>query len=345
MTDIDAIIPYLPSVLNNKHLNNSDYKTLYSSDGKCDTLIDELEKYEEIREFCLYLTGILSKFNTKRPFWGLFQNHNCIIVKYWMFDNLYNGTIQNNRIHEILGKLIKIWDEYDAKNCDFIKDVSTKDNFEKMKKLYYYASNYETIQMYINDKQGKCHPKVRKYIDEMDKLYNEVKDDCKNPISIYCNILNDINSVYTTKDKLSKLNCIEESLTELPTRSDVNVGGFQARTNSDGGFMSYGTFNHSGEDSEDFSLGPEASRDSISPSNTIMASTIPVLGILVAFFTVYKFTPLGTMLHSRLLRNKITRLHAGDEEPNIYVEDFYEYDESSYSGKQNNIRYLPLQNN
>lgn len=284
----DAIIPYLPSVLNNKHLNNSDYKKLYSSEGKCDTLIDQLEKYEEIREFCLYLTGILSKFNTKRPFWGLFQNHNCIIVKYWMFDNLYNGTIQNNKIYEILGKLIKIWNEYGAKNCDFIKDVSTKDNFQKMKKLYYYASNYETIQMYINDNHGKCHSNVKKYIDEMDKLYNEVKDDCKNPKSNYCNILNDINSVYTTEDKLSKLKCIVVPVTELPTREEENVGGFQARTNSDGRLMSHGTFNLSGEDSEDFSLGPEASRDSISPSSTIVASTIPVLGILVAFFTLYK---------------------------------------------------------
>ncbi|SBS90632.1 PIR Superfamily Protein [Plasmodium ovale curtisi] len=345
MTDIDAIIPYLPSVLNNKHLNNSDYKTLYSSDAKCDTLIDELQKYEEIREFCLYLTGILSKFNTRRPFLGLFQNHNCIIVKYWMFDNLYNGTIQNKKIHEIVGKLIKIWYEYDVKNCDFIKDVSTKDDFEKMKKLYYYASNYETIQMYINGNDGKCHSNVKKYIDEMDKLYNKVKDDCQNPINTYCNILNDINSVYTTEDKLSKLNCIVETLTELPTREDANVGGFQGRANSYGGLMSHGTFNPSGEDSEDFSLGPEASRDSISPSSTIVASTIPVLGILVAFFTVHKFTPFGTMLHSRLLRNKITRLHAVDEEPNRYLEDYYEYDVSNYSEKQNNISYLPLQNN
>lgn len=51
------------------------------------------------------------------------------------------------------------------------------------------------------------------------------------------------------------------------------------------------------------------------------------------------------MLHSRLLRNKITRLHEVDEEPNRNVEDYYEYDVSNYSENQNNISYLPLQNN
>ncbi|SBT57882.1 PIR Superfamily Protein [Plasmodium ovale wallikeri] len=345
MSEIDEIITYLPTNLNYKHISTFPYDTNYADDAKCDILDEELENYAQIRKLCLKFSGMLNVFQRKHLFVGPFKNDKCIVIKYWILDNLYNGTINSNKIPEIFGKLINISVQYNNNKCDFAKDISNKDDFYKKKKLYDYASNYETIKQYINDNKEKCHPKVWKYIDEMDKLYNEVKNYCQNPISTYCNILNDINSVYTTEDKLSKLNCIVEPLNELPTRVDLNVGGFQARANSDGRLMSHGTFNPSGEDSEDFSLGPEASRDNISPSSTIMASTIPVLGILVAFFTVYKFTPLGTMLHSRLLRNKITRLHAGDEEPNIYVEDFYEYDESSYSGKQNNIRYFPLQNN
>ncbi|SBT83335.1 PIR protein [Plasmodium ovale] len=345
MSEIDEIIAYLPTHLNYNDISTFPYDKYYADDAKCDILDEKLENYAQIRELCLKFSGILNVFLTKHPYVGPFKNDNCTVVKYWILDNLYNGTINSNKIPEIFGKFIHISLQYNTNECDFAKDFSNKGDFYKKKKLYYYASNYETIKQYINDNQDKCHPTVKKYIDEMDKLYNKVKDDCKNSKSNYCNILNDINSVYTTEDKLSKLNCIVEPLTELPTRKDANVGGFQGRANSYGGLMSHGTFNPSGEDSEDFSLGPEASRDSISPSSTIVASTIPVLGILVAFFTVYKFTPFGTMLHSRLLRNKITRLHAVDEEPNRYLEDYYEYDVSNYSGKQNNISYLPLQNN
>ncbi|SBT54321.1 PIR Superfamily Protein [Plasmodium ovale wallikeri] len=324
MTDIDKYIDILPSSKNNIRLNNW-YKS-YEYERECDKLEQSLPDYSEIKDFCLNFTGNLKDFS-KLSFWGPFQNHRCTILNYWAHDQLFNVIIKDStsdNITNLLSGIFPIWNEFlEATNCSMRPQMNIPNYFITMKKLYYYAMDYETIERYIRDNDYKCNENIKNYLEDVDNLYNETKGKCNSRRELECSVLKDIEEVYKL-DKFEKLDCEVETSSTLPR----GLGGQHLAPRQP-------------EDEPSAMLGEKTDSVEDSPSNTITGAIFPIFGSFILFFITYKFTPLKSWIQSRILGKKIIGHNMNEEDINESLENTYE-NFSAIKEYDHNISYNPL---
>lgn len=273
-------IPNLPSIKNYDSLDSS--YSLHGDINKCNKLQQDLEQYQGIKKFCLNFTGIFSKFNNLSLF-GPFDSDHCTIVKYWMYDRLFNDILKENKhgnIASIIVKLIPIWKYYDKDaKCDIVNNSTLKDDFNKMKKLYDYITNYTTIHMYLMNKSFICKEYYRKYSDEINLLYKQIKNNCQTSNHLNCYMFKIIERTYNSQN-VEELRC-DKVLTNTVNFSDqIEMSESSPRRESE-------IYSESGRSLLAGSAGIRGV-PSWSVSDIVIVLVFPLFSILIIIFILYK---------------------------------------------------------
>ncbi|SBS95949.1 PIR Superfamily Protein, partial [Plasmodium malariae] len=174
MSDKDDLGTSLPSTLNYNKLNkNKDY----DSDAICDKLEEELSDYNDVFGFCENYTGIIKYFK----------------------ELSFSVKKVNNDISEIILKIKKVFVNYNKiEGCDLFNFPHLKEDFDKMKSVYDYATNYSTITTYLRDNNYICNQYLKDYINTNDELYINTKNSCNTADKKnkkYCNVFDYIKEV------------------------------------------------------------------------------------------------------------------------------------------------------
>ncbi|SCA60164.1 VIR protein [Plasmodium vivax] len=387
---MNQVLSSLPSTINYNKLNKNYGE--YHNEVQCDKLHEELKKvypeklgdYKNIQKFCEKLTDILSRFNTLK-FYGSLQDHKCIIVKYWMYDQLFNyikGEYSIENMRPFLHILPSIWKgSITDTNCilDDV-DIDSKEDFNKIKILFDYAQDYNTIKSAIKLPNKECSDEYMSYLKKGIETYNAFKQDCSdNSDEHYCVKFRNLKNIYEM-DKLSNIICKIENPSlkysleafNFPDEDDsereeretkglgkgkqqmeyfeeeeeVNKGGIGIAGNGlqDSGRMLQ--LDRSVQLEPGVPLDSQALSHSLSPSplstnDNLRKAVIPVSGGLLSLFMFYKFTPLGRRLRVFFSRNKLNSLN--NNQVNDYLlTNKIEYGHPNSEIDRHNIGYNPL---
>ncbi|VUZ99320.1 PIR protein [Plasmodium vivax] len=227
------VLSSLPSRINYNKLTENYGK--FADYVKCDTLREQLMKaypgklvaYTSIEQFCEKLTDILRSFN-KLVFSGSFQDHKCIIVKYWMYEQLFKSIKSEyvitdmSRFLEILSNIWK--DCITDKNCN-IDDARTysDEDFNKINDLFDYAQDYDTIERAINPTTKECSDEYMSYLKKGIQTYNEIKQDCSNnshkPNCVQFSKLKSIYEMNSSSNNMYEMDNLSNKICEIENPS------------------------------------------------------------------------------------------------------------------------------
>ncbi|SBS94737.1 PIR Superfamily Protein [Plasmodium ovale curtisi] len=340
MTSPYANISHLTS---NKLYKNLDERFLsHGKNVECGKLKRELNNNDDFLLFCMRVTGNLENYHNLEIS-RLFNEYRCKYLNLWVYENIskFDKTISTS----IKSKILGIWNDYTVKNnCtpEFIEYIH-EDDYKKSKSLYDYALNYEILELDFMNCKKPCTKEDDKYIKENIDIYKQAKDYCKSDEEHrkYCSALKVIEKVYP--NKLSKLYCNEvvtvetlKILERFTTEEDTDVKG---QPSSERQCPTRRTL----ENTESAFVVSQCEACICPNSSNSLAIALPLLGSIFIFFILYKYTPLGTWLHSFLLRKKRSRF-IDEEETQELLENTYDSTDRNTHNGGHNINYYPLQN-
>ncbi|SBT83238.1 PIR protein [Plasmodium ovale] len=304
---------------------------------------------ESLNFFCQSFTGNLRNYENIK-FSNFFDKFRCIFLNIWLYEYLVKENFKSSPLKYsfVEGRIVTLWSEYNFQNkCnyDFIY-YSNKKDYDRMKKMYEFALNFEKLYFFIKKSNDPCTFEDEKYIQESLKLYKEVESECQpgteivseyNTKRIHCDALRDINTFYD-KGELSELKCTttmsaEEILKKIQERESRELGKVVFREIAS-------TDSHLGTSDDQLNLSEEAS--SPSDSHNAMAITFPFLGVLSIFYSLYKFTPVGPLINSRFAKGKINNFNINEGEQEL-LENEFDHEHMNISFDQHGIGYHPVQ--
>ncbi|SBT83455.1 PIR protein [Plasmodium ovale] len=332
----DLDIYFLPSVKNYRHLSTYGYH--YDGDiNLCEDMEKELNDYEGIEKLCLIITGILNKFDVLKID-NLFENDKCPFVNIWLHDELFNNIKKkygHKNISEFIVHLLnerqKLFQKPENKGrvekCKIRTDLNNELFFKEMKKLYDYVTDYETINRKLQDPEFMCSEKYKQYIEDGVDVYNKAKSGCETKENIYCAEYRRIKN-YITDDILSKLKCTKEK----PKALSVSEGHSHLREQT-------ARSQHEGTPPYGLDSGPELDSNLHSHSSKSIAIIFPLIGILLIFFFLFKFTPLVALLRHRLLKKKITGPYQDKDEKEEFLSCIQDHSSINTENSAHNVGY------
>ncbi|GAW84585.1 variable surface protein [Plasmodium gonderi] len=178
-------------------------------------LDDEMEKLNSIFNSYSSINGILQKpFNAlcfMTYFKGFSSHELCNYFYYWLGNNIIDKVNGDDDFKEIVSLFyhgIRIVGASNRCQKDFIK--VTKDEFRKIKWVFDYISNYESLKYALNNDTKLCFPALKDYIEESQSIYNKVYEECStNKSTPSCDLYKRIFPDYKIGPKLYPLNCNE----------------------------------------------------------------------------------------------------------------------------------------
>ncbi|SBT83624.1 PIR protein [Plasmodium ovale] len=344
MSDDYDNIGTLTSVKNYDKLDNND--NTYGEYDKCYSQETKVKEFDGFGDFCYKLTGNLVNFK-RLPFEDLFPNSRCKYLNCWVYDRLLkeNIKITDKKFYDIIPAIIKIfYDSYEHNECSYNFFSIPIEDFKKMKKLYDYGSNYSMIKFELQGNQNKCSQEYYTYINRSVELYKSVKAECSTKKDLYCTVIDDIEKIHKYEE-LSGLTCIPVSNpTELQNMRQDSLHDDGAQENESRGGMHEGhreslSYESPQEDAMDQEQG--IGTDSPSSSNVTMGILFPFMGILLSAFSLYKFTPIGSLLQDSIGRKQFIG-HASEELESIPY-SYGDMDTNDY-GNSHHIGYHTVQN-
>ncbi|SBS99516.1 PIR Superfamily Protein, partial [Plasmodium ovale curtisi] len=318
----------LPSFYNYYKLDNI---ILYEADNdfnQCEELSTELKKYEGVVDLCRKLSYFLRNLDKILTI-NVFDNESCEYLNYWIYDRLFNKSI--NDIPDKNFYITSIPFIVRAKNyidygeiCNFHIFKITKVDFAKMKKMFDLAVNYKSIITKFSTTDFKCSTYFDEYIKDSVKVYNDAKEECSTGSEKpYCSVYNVVDGLDSDR-KLSKLQCPElktshSVITTSKQGMDGRVGIQGVVVSNDGRLENdFSAFSHS------ISTGEMLPISDTEAKTYIMAAIFPLIGIILLFFILYKFTPLGSRLHTVLSKKKLISYFEDEHEKQVLSENIYE---------------------
>ncbi|SBT83330.1 PIR protein [Plasmodium ovale] len=304
-----ATLEDLPSYKFYKEFDEGDGST-YNSSCKAEKKIGSDEKLVELCSKTLKNLKLLAETRNQDNF----HNKRCNDLNYWISEQLHKNhgvkeeLIINSPIYiSLYTSLIHIKEKEQIYNICLIDftDTTTEEK-RRRKNLYDYYENYEKLEKIITQKGKKCSKELHEYLTKCVALYKETQQFCRQGetyVRDKCPPFFSYSLIYFPDKDLSVMPCELEvqseasvelvSETEMlakeevkrPSLSDVPVSGDISDTNS-------------------------SSELSPSLSNTLMTTSIPVLGSCFFFLILYRLTPIGSLIRNRLLkgRGKINEL-------------------------------------
>ncbi|SBT01718.1 PIR Superfamily Protein [Plasmodium ovale curtisi] len=321
---------------------------------KCQELYQTMERQyqgsDSIDFFCQNFTGNLQNYENIN-FNEFFDQFRCKFLNIWLYEYLVKEkmNLTDTKSAFIKGKIIEFWSKYNFRNkCDydFIYYSDKNNDYDRMKKMYEFALNFEKLNFFIKTSNDPCTTEDEKYIQESFKLYEEVESECKsepefsseyNTKRIHCDAFRNIDNFYS-KSKLSELKCTttmsaEEALRKIQEKENRGLHQvvFREITSADPYLGS-----------SDNQLSPSEEASSPSDSHNAMAITFPFLGVLSLFYSLYKFTPVGSLINSRFMGSKINNFNINEGEHEL-LENEFDHDHTNVSVGEHGIGYHPVQ--
>ncbi|SBT54184.1 PIR Superfamily Protein [Plasmodium ovale wallikeri] len=308
----EEYVGYLHSVRNYKNLDNDNFKE-HGDTTKCNPLKLHTTNYPNFNDFCLKLTGILNKFN-ELPSSFLFDNNRCKFIYMWTYDKLFNGILNKteDKIDSLMGWMHHFWHRDGNYICDINTDLPKRMDFEKMKVLYDYATDYESLKKYLEDSQFLCTEAFKTYLEQIVNVYTEAKGTCTNASpEKYCKLLTIIDNKYNSNE-LSELNCkgLKPVIHDRPDSLDARVVPEQ-------------------EDSH---------------SSNAVVFVFPLISIILTFLILYKFTPFGRWINSRFLKKRVIESQIDEEQEYEFTEHSYVPMNTNSQNGTHNISYHSMEN-
>ncbi|SBS79981.1 PIR Superfamily Protein [Plasmodium ovale curtisi] len=293
--------------------------------------------------FCQSFTGNLQHYDNI-TFSNFFDKFRCNFLNIWIHEQLLkkNPNSDDRESLFIKGKITRFWGDYEfEKKCKYEFPLySFKEYYDKMKRLYEYALNYEKLYFFIKTRNDPCTTEDDQYIKESVKFYQEVESECESESDIkrmHCDALRNIREFYSDY-KLSELTCTrimpaEDVLKEIQEKTERGLDDvvFKEITPAD-----------SHIDLPDSEVSHSEDVSSSSGSHNAMAVSFPFLGILFIFYSLYKFTPVGSLLNSRLLRNKINNFDINEDGTEL-LQNELDHEHINIQNAEHGIGYHPVQ--
>ncbi|SBT31516.1 PIR Superfamily Protein [Plasmodium ovale wallikeri] len=304
-----ATLEDLPSYKFYKQFDEGDAST-YISSCKAEEKISSNEKLVELCSKILKNLKLLSETKNQDNF----HNKRCNDLNYWISEQLHkNHGVKEERIINsptyisLYTSLIYIKEKEQIYNiCSIDYTDTTTEEKRRRKNLYDYYENYEKLEKIIIQKGEKCSKEHNEYLTKCVALYKETQQFCRQGETYErdkCPPFFSYSLIYCPDKDLSVMPCELEAESEAsvglvsetemlakeevrrPSSSDVPVSGDISDTDS-------------------------SSEPSPSLSNTLMTTSIPVLGSCFFFLILYRLTPIGLLIRNRLLkgRGKINEL-------------------------------------
>ncbi|SBS81971.1 PIR Superfamily Protein [Plasmodium ovale curtisi] len=319
MTGTDKYISELPSDISYHRLNNWRYFG-YKDQNFWDDIEEKLKKYHSISNICevllkgFYVASYLEESKTLyRERWDY--------LYFWAGVKIFDKLDNSSNFKEIMNILNEIRKKFDN-NSMYNYDVSeiTKQQFTNLKEIYDFVHDYEVIESKLLPVDFKCTIKFKDHIENSYNVYNHEKIECTGRYGQYCATLN---KIINTKNNLTKPLCTDVEREETPVRDSHQLLEAQSEDN--------------GSDGQ--SLGSEDSTSAPSAGIGIPIG-LTLFGFLLIFFVLYKFSPLGTVLHAHFLRNKIIRQYINnDKSVNGWLKKTYEYENENSANSRHHIGY------
>ncbi|SBT01593.1 PIR Superfamily Protein [Plasmodium ovale curtisi] len=264
---------------------------------------------------------------------------------YWFGFQLYNHLDDPLKFPIIMNILDIVKKEVDS-NKGYDKEFFeiTKEEFINLKEIYDYSQNYDAIILKTAPANFVCSREYNNYINKSYELYRTLTVECTSDIKAYCRIFRNINNNYLN-GRSSKLKChrIKDSVSSSEVRNS-NLQGSEEMSHSSLSEQRQSLYNSEGESIIQDSSHLKEEETSPTDSPHVATIILPVLGFLIIFFILYKFTPLGTFIHSHFIRKKINRW---DEEANTINEsstEKYEHERDNSIINSRHIGYNPIRN-
>ncbi|GAW84014.1 variable surface protein [Plasmodium gonderi] len=282
----------IPSIINYEKFNGN-YFLGYSSD--CKDLEKAMHDMDDFQNICMDITGAIDFYND-HIYDDSFDNI-CTSFKFWMYDYLIKklGKEENyKKIKHFINTINTIWDRGEKrKNCNILSYVDNVNSVDIMKCAYDYSVDYSTIENQLSITQFKCSNEFSEYIENKILQYKSAKQECVDNTKEYCNELRNL-FIAPMNEKLLKLSC---KLVSNQVLGSIAQQNFHLTPSEFG---------------KERNQEVHESVDSTQPSKAIMGVTIPVFGILLFFFILYKFSPIGALLHNSLRKKEKTLFNLDD---------------------------------
>ncbi|SBT02381.1 PIR Superfamily Protein, partial [Plasmodium ovale curtisi] len=244
----------------------------------------------------------------------------CAYLFYWIGDMLFDKKKDPNTFSKITPVLSGILNKFGTESkckCNFPYTNINEQNFNEMKLAYFYYKDFEHFRTWITHYKQSCDIHYKKHVQEAFNAYNKIYDTCYNTSEGYCRIIKDLIPKFFSK-KYDEYKCTitEGEITDaLPELSDLHSQGLQQS--------------------------PEVENESTTA--ILISILLPLLGIV--FFALYKFTPLGLLLHSYLLKKRVIQSSIHEEESLDFLSNEYEHTDRDSFMKKCQIGYHPTRNN
>ncbi|SBS82206.1 PIR protein [Plasmodium ovale] len=262
----------------------------------------------------------------------------CKLLNYWVLDELYKIYRSSYKHTENFEEFKKLWDNineslyYNKDNKCLPEFYNFRENdWEGKKELYEYCVDYVTLFEKGNN-NSKCK-EYYEYIQNKDKLYNKLEEYFISEDKEKCLEFYDKCESYKPNKVLDTLSCHVQIMAE----KGITVSLPLVRGGQDLSFSNMAELDEALVDSVvSYDVSPSAGDNSHIGRILGFSS----FGIFFIFIISYKFTPVGSWLHSLLFRKNIIRQNIGDG----MIQDLDEYSldsEDVNMEKEKHVSYHP----
>ncbi|SBT74382.1 Plasmodium vivax Vir protein, putative [Plasmodium ovale] len=309
--------------------------------GDLDLSMAKNESISKISKNLLYAFHYVSKMKQSDNEFTERWNY----LYYWFGSQLYNHIDDPLKFPIIMNILDSVKKEVDS-NKGYDKEFFeiTKEEFINLKEIYDYSQNYDAIILKTAPANFVCSREYNNYIHKSYKLYRTLTLECTSDIKAYCRIFRNINNNYLN-GKSSKLKC--HHIKDSVSSSELGHSNLQGSEQSPHSLPSgHRQSLHNPESGSFIHDSSHLKEDETSPTNSPHAAAIifPVFGFLIIFFILYKFTPLGTFIHSHFIRKKINHWEAEANTLDESSTQKYEHECDNSVINSHHIGYNPIGN-
>ncbi|SBT36757.1 PIR Superfamily Protein [Plasmodium ovale wallikeri] len=321
----------LESTKHYEYLNN--YKEDNGSHSqKCNYLVSQFPGYDNIYKFCMSLRNNLEFFGDSSPV-TLSKEQHCYYLNCWINDHLINMkfNFEYPKYQEISLYIVSYFNEFpNIQKCKYNESaVKVMEDIQNTKTLYDYGLDFPKIILYSN-KYG-CTKENETYIKNIREVYNKVRSDCtQTSRKPYCVVWDHIKEFYGD-EQISQLACkrIYTDPSEVQLESDQMDIGSGMRESSPEGRSLFGR--------------AEGDASPTALSSTAISIILTLLGLMLILFILYRFTALKSWMHFYLVKKRIIKsiAHEEDESKNEAYENTYEYMNRNFDGIRHIIGFHP----
>ncbi|SCA60663.1 Plasmodium vivax Vir protein, putative [Plasmodium vivax] len=305
MADLEQVNALLPSVINYHKLDN------YRWSGLNDDCVklkgnDDKDDIKNFHNICMSITGVIDSFN-EINIHNSFDNNKCTVFALWMYDYLIKelkNRYDYSKIEKFINIINPIFIRYSSKiGCTIPSYIGIERYVDTLKILYDFAINYDTLMVYIRNNRYKCSEEFSKYIEEKVKLLYELKEHCVFSREAYCQVLNDIFKKPIREEKLLKLGCTKVSSDEIKRILEEKLQHQNFEEEHDIFLDVHDRDPRISFHAQERNKRITSNEPSSTSSNNIMGTTLPVIGSVFTMSLLYRLTPVGNWINSRLRGN------------------------------------------